>query len=67
MPRSNKKTKAIVRRPWAKEDLMTLKRLAKEGAPGTRIAKVLKRTAGAVYQQAALKRVKLAGKSRPMK
>ena len=40
------------RRPWTKEDVRTLKTLAREKAKTTVIARKLKRTLGATYQKA---------------
>jgi hypothetical protein len=40
------------RREWTKEDLRTLKALAREGTKTTVIARKLKRTLGATRQQA---------------
>jgi hypothetical protein len=45
-----KKTTKI--RPWTKEDVRMLKALAREGSKTTEIARKLKRTLGATYQQA---------------
>ncbi len=42
-----KKAKKTVRRSWSKEDLKTLKTLAKQKAGVKKIAKALKRTPGA--------------------
>jgi hypothetical protein len=39
-------------RPWTKDDVRTLKSLAREKAKTTVIARKLKRTVGATYQQA---------------
>jgi hypothetical protein len=39
-------------RPWTKEDLRTLKTLAREKEKTTVIARKLKRTLGATYQKA---------------
>jgi hypothetical protein len=39
-------------RPWTKEDIRTLKTLAREKKKTTTIARTLKRTVGATYQQA---------------
>ncbi len=39
-------------RPWTKEDVRTLKTLARDGTQTTVIARKLKRTLGATYQQA---------------
>jgi hypothetical protein len=40
------------RKPWTKEDIPTLKTLARERKKPTSIARALKRTVGATYQQA---------------
>ena len=40
------------RREWTKEDVRTLKMLAREGTKTSSIARKLKRTLGATYQQA---------------
>jgi hypothetical protein len=40
------------RREWTKEDVRTLKALAREGTKTTAIARKLKRTLSATYQQA---------------
>jgi hypothetical protein len=47
------KKKKVVRREWTKEDLRTLKSLAKAKAGVTKIAKKLKRTPGATTVMAA--------------
>jgi hypothetical protein len=47
----SKKTKTI-RREWTKDDVKTLKSLAKQKAGVTRIAKTLKRTPGATAAKA---------------
>jgi hypothetical protein len=39
-------------REWTKEDIRTLKTLAREKTKGTGIARTLKRSLGATYQQA---------------
>jgi hypothetical protein len=44
--------KATKRREWTKEDVRMLKTLAREGTKTTAIARKLKRTVGATYQQA---------------
>jgi hypothetical protein len=43
---------AVKRQPWTKEDIRTLKTLAREKKKTTTIARMLKRTVGATYQQA---------------
>ena len=44
--------KTLKLRPWTKEDIRTLKTLAREKRKTTSIARTLKRTVGATYQQA---------------
>ena len=44
--------KKTQRREWTKEDVRTLKALAREGTKTTAIARKLKQTLGATYQQA---------------
>jgi hypothetical protein len=44
--------KVVQRQPWTKEDIRTLKTLAREKKKTTTIARTLKRTVGATYQQA---------------
>ena len=44
--------KATKLRPWTKEDVRTLKTLAREKTKTTVIARKLKRTLGATYQKA---------------
>jgi len=44
--------KTIKRREWTKEDVRTLKTLAREGTKTRTIARRLRRTEGATYQQA---------------
>jgi hypothetical protein len=44
--------KIIKLRPWTKEDIRTLKTLAREKAKTSVIARKLKRSAGATYQKA---------------
>ncbi|MCK1266762.1 hypothetical protein IVB44_21370 [Bradyrhizobium sp. 49] len=46
------KKKKIVRREWTKDDLKTLKSLAKQKTGLTKIAKKLKRTPGATAAKA---------------
>lgn len=46
------KNKKIVRREWTKDDLKTLKSLAKQKTGLTKIAKKLKRTPGATAAKA---------------
>jgi hypothetical protein len=44
--------KEVSRREWTKEDLRTLKTLAREKTKTTVIARKLKRSVGATYQKA---------------
>jgi hypothetical protein len=44
--------KKVKRREWTKEDVRTLKALAREGTKTTAMARKLKRTLGATRQQA---------------
>jgi hypothetical protein len=44
--------KTLKLRPWTKEDVRTLKTLAREKRKTTAIARTLKRTVGATRQQA---------------
>jgi hypothetical protein len=44
--------KTVKRRAWTKEDVRTLKALAREKSKTTAIARKLKRSVGALYQQA---------------
>jgi hypothetical protein len=44
--------KTVKRREWTKEDVRTLKTLAREKANTAAIARKLKRSVGATYQQA---------------
>ena len=44
--------KRALRREWTKDDVRTLKTLAREKTKTTVIARKLKRTLGATYQQA---------------
>ena len=53
------KKATIKLRPWTKEDLRTLKTLAREKTKTTVIARKLKRTVGATYQKARALGVKL--------
>jgi hypothetical protein len=53
--------KALKRRPWTKEDVRTLKSLAREKTKTTVIARKLKRSLGATYQQASKLGVMLSG------
>jgi hypothetical protein len=43
---------AVKRRDWTKEDIRTLRTLAREKTKTTVIARQLKRSVGATYQQA---------------
>jgi hypothetical protein len=53
------KKATIKLRPWTKEDLRTLKTLAREKTKTTVIARKLRRTVGATYQKASALGVKL--------
>jgi len=53
--------KPAKRRSWTKEDLRTLKALAREKVKTTVIARKLKRSVGATYQKAMALQVKLGG------
>jgi hypothetical protein len=53
--------KATKIRPWTKEDVRTLKTLAREGTQTTVIARKLKRTLGATRQRAFKEGVSLEG------
>jgi hypothetical protein len=53
--------KALKLRPWTKEDVRTLKTLAREKTKTTAIARKLKRSVGATYQKARALRVTLGG------
>jgi hypothetical protein len=44
--------KTVKRREWTKDDIRTLKSLAREKTKTTAIARKLKRSVGALYQQA---------------
>ena len=54
-----KKTRKL--RPWTKEDISTLKTLGREKTTAAVIARKLKRTLGATYQQAMRLGVMLGG------
>ncbi|MGY4358551.1 hypothetical protein ACVWZR_007677 [Bradyrhizobium sp. i1.3.1] len=54
-----KKKRKTVRREWTKDDVKTLKSLAKQKAGATKIAKALKRTPGATMVKASLLGVSL--------
>jgi hypothetical protein len=60
--------KVLVRRPWTKEDLRTLKGMARK-EPLSKIAKSLKRTEGATRHKATLMGISLrmTPKKRPAK
>ena len=47
------KAKKVVRRAWSKDDVRTMKTMAKAKSGVTKIAKTLKRTAGATSVMAA--------------
>ena len=47
------KAKKVVRRAWTKDDVRTMKTMAKAKSGVTKIAKTLKRTAGATSVMAA--------------
>jgi hypothetical protein len=49
---AQKTTKTTKLRPWTTEDVRTLKTLAREKTKTTAIARKLKRSVGATYQQA---------------
>jgi hypothetical protein len=51
--------KKVVRRAWTKEDVRTLKTMAKEKRGAAKIAKALKRTVGATTVKASLVGVSL--------
>ena len=53
------KKKKVVRRVWSKEDLRTLKAMAKEKRGATKIARALKRTVSATRAMAVKRRVSL--------
>jgi hypothetical protein len=57
------KKKRVVRREWTKDDLRTLKTMAKAKAGVTKIAKKLKRTPGATTVMAAKHEVSLSMRS----
>jgi hypothetical protein len=62
MPKQGKAMakKTTKRRPWAKEDLRTLKTLAREKVKTVAIARKLKRSVSATYQAASKHGVTLA-------
>jgi len=51
--------KTAVRRPWTKEELRTLKTMAKEKRGASKIAKALKRTVAATRAMAVKRRISL--------
>jgi hypothetical protein len=53
------KKKEVIRRAWTKDDLRTLKAMAKEKRGATKIAKALKRTVGATTVMAAKHEISL--------
>lgn len=53
------KKKKVVRRAWSKEDIRTLKTMAKAKAGVAKIAKALKRSRGAISVMAAKRGVSL--------
>ena len=53
--------KTTKQRPWTKEDVRILKSLAREKTKTTMIARKLKRSVGATYQQASKHGVALGG------
>jgi len=53
------KKKKVVRRAWTKDDVRTLKTMAKSKAGVNKISKALKRTAGATMAKASLLGVSL--------
>ncbi len=53
------KKKTVVRRAWSKEDVRTLKTMAKEKRGAAKIAKALKRTVGATRAMAVKRGVSL--------
>jgi hypothetical protein len=53
------KKKKVVRRAWSKEDVRTLKAMAKSKAGVTKIAKALKRTVAATMAKASMLGVSL--------
>jgi hypothetical protein len=56
------KDKKPVRRPWTKEDLRTLKTMAKEKRGAAKTAKVLKRTVAATRVMAVKGRLSLSAR-----
>jgi hypothetical protein len=54
-----KKTKVVFRRPWSKEDVRTLKTMAKSKAGANKISKLLKRTVAATMAKASVLGVSL--------
>jgi len=53
------KKKKVVRRPWTKDDLRTLKTMARDKQGVDRIAKALKRTVGATRAMAVKRGISL--------
>jgi hypothetical protein len=53
------KKKKVVRRPWSKDDVRTLKTMARDKQGVTKIAKALKRSPGATSVMAAKRGVSL--------
>jgi hypothetical protein len=51
--------KKVKLRPWTKDDVKTLKTLAREGTKTTVIARKLKRSVGATYRKAGVLGVSL--------
>jgi hypothetical protein len=56
------KKRKVVRRAWSKEDVRTLKMMAKEKRGATKIAKALKRTVAATRAMAVKRRVSLSAR-----
>jgi len=48
----NAKKKSITRKPWTKEDLKLLKKHSRERTPVAALARIFKRTEGALRQKA---------------
>ena len=59
--------KTLKLRPWTKEDVRMLKSLARDKTKTTAIARKLKRSVGATYQQASKHGVKLGTSQRKKK
>jgi hypothetical protein len=47
-----KKAKSVRRKPWTKEDIRELKKHSREKTPVAKISRAMKRTVGALRQQA---------------